>query len=171
MLVEEIKKYPKRIMSKNHYPLIRTIYLYLFTLISLVLLIIGGILFIEMGLKAFVFTEVERQERLMHQWPFHSPDLLMPIVENRKNQQEIEEKKEICLTEAEKEIFDGWLVDYKEWEEERMGIDPVAVQRHREASSSLAMILIGLPLYLYHWAIIKKETRNKKEEGDQNKKQ
>ncbi|MCL0056723.1 hypothetical protein M1N50_00145 [Dehalococcoidia bacterium] len=125
-----------------------------------------------MGLKAFVFTEVERQERLMHERPPHAPYFMpLPVLEIEKNQQEIEEEKEICLTEAEKEIFDRWSARYKEWEERRMEIDPVNVRRHREASLSLAMILIGLPLYLYHWAIIKRETRNKKEEEDQNTEQ
>ena len=163
-------------MLKKHYPLIRTIYLYLFALIGLALLVIGGVQFMEMGLKAFVFTEVERQERLMHERPPHAPYFMPlpipePILETEKNQREIEEEKEICLTEAEKEIFDRWLVRYKEWEERRMEIDPVTVRRHREASLSLAKILIGLPLYLYHWAIIKRETRNKKEEEDQNTEQ
>lgn len=31
--------------------------------------------------------------------------------------------------------------------------------RQRELSNSLAMIVVGLPLYLYHWAIIRKENR------------
>lgn len=131
----------------------------------------GPFRFIEMGLKAFVFTEFERQERLMHQM-FHAPySFPMSIVEIGKNQQKIEEEKEICLTETEKEIFDRWSADYRRWEEKRMEIDPVAVRRHQEASSNLAMILIGLPLYLYHWAIIKRETRNKKEEEYQNTEQ
>lgn len=31
--------------------------------------------------------------------------------------------------------------------------------RQREASGALSMIIIGLPLYLYHWKTIKKENR------------
>ena len=30
-------------------------------------------------------------------------------------------------------------------------------QRQRNLSSSLSMIIVGVPLYLYHWNIIKKE--------------
>ncbi|MBZ1348428.1 MAG: hypothetical protein KYQ20_01530 [Candidatus Nealsonbacteria bacterium] len=159
-------------LNKKHYPLIRTIYLYLFSLIGLALLIAGGVRFLEMGLKAFVFTEVERQERLWHQQPPHAPwSFPMPIpeeIDTEKNQPEIEEK-EICLSEAEKKQFDRWMVAFEEWEERRMEIDPVAVRRHREASSSLAKILIGLPLFLYHWSIIKKETGNKENDQKENK--
>jgi len=30
-------------------------------------------------------------------------------------------------------------------------------QRRRQLSTSLSMILVGVPLYLYHWKTIKKE--------------
>lgn len=32
-------------------------------------------------------------------------------------------------------------------------------QRKRQLSTSLSMILVGIPLYLYHWRTIKKESR------------
>ena len=43
--------------------LIRTIYLYLFACLGLVLLTIGGVRFLDMGLKAFVFTKAEQEQR------------------------------------------------------------------------------------------------------------
>lgn len=33
-------------------------------------------------------------------------------------------------------------------------------QRKRQISNSLAMILVGTPLYLYHWKTIKKEAKS-----------
>lgn len=35
-----------------------------------------------------------------------------------------------------------------------------ANQRKRQVSNSLAMILVGAPVYLYHWKTIKKESKN-----------
>lgn len=35
-----------------------------------------------------------------------------------------------------------------------------ANQRKRQISNSLAMILVGAPVYLYHWKTIKKEAKN-----------
>jgi len=32
-------------------------------------------------------------------------------------------------------------------------------QRKRQLSASISMILVGIPLYLYHWKTIKKETK------------
>jgi len=143
--------------NKTHYPLIRTIYLYLFALLGLMLLIIGSVRFVDMGLKAFVFTKAEEEQRLIYQQvpiPYSVPTI-------EKFQQKIEEEKEVCLSEEEKINIEHWLADYKDWKERRSKIDPVTARRHRDASLNLAMILIGLPLYLYHWRIIKRETKNR----------
>ena len=98
--------------------LIRTIYLYLFACLGLVLLTIGGVRFLDMGLKAFVFTKAEQEQRYETKSP----------------------------------LSDEPEVSY------------VTVRRHKDASLNLALILIGLPLYVYHWRTIKKETKNKKED-------
>lgn len=143
---------------ERHY-LIRTIYLYLFALLGLVLLTIGGVRFVDMGLKAFIFTKAEEEQRLIYEQmpvPYSVPRI-------EKFQQEIEEEKEVCLSEEEKVTFEQWLADYQDWKERRSKIDPVTTRRHRDASLNLALILVGLSLYLYHWRIIKRETKNKKE--------
>ena len=137
--------------------LIRTIYLYLFALLGLVLLTIGGIRFLDMGLKAFVFTKAEEEERISYKMP--PVPYSVPITE--KLYQEGEEGKEVCLSEEEKLRLEEWLTNYESWKEEREKIDPVTSRRHRDASLNLSIILIGLPLYFYHWTIIKKETKNK----------
>jgi len=102
--------------------LIRTIYLYLFTCLGLALLTIGGVRFLDMGLKAFVFTKAEQEQR----YDAMPPSSVEPEVSY------------------------------------------VTAKRHRDASLNLSLILIGLPLYFYHWRIIKKETKNKEKEEDKN---
>ena len=42
-------------------------------------------------------------------------------------------------------------------ENKRRGEEEATNQRKRQLSNSLAMIAIGVPLYLYHWKTIKKE--------------
>lgn len=133
---------------KKH-SLIRTIYLYLFALLGLAILTIGGIRFIDMGLRAFVFTKAEERERL----ETVQPPMLYSI-------QRVEQLKEgEGLSEEEKAAVGQWLEDYNSWQERSEKIDYVTARRHRDASLNLAMILVGLPLYLYHWGVIKKETK------------
>jgi hypothetical protein len=129
---------------------IRTVYLYLFAVVGLVLLIIGGVRFIDMGLKAFVFTQAEEEQRLYSKQP---PIPIYPV----EKIEDIQDGGE--LTEQEKEAIARWLVDYEAWEKQREALDPVTSSRHRDASINLAMILVGLPIYIYHWGTIRKESR------------
>ncbi len=136
--------------------LVRTIYLYLFTLLGLSLLIIGGVGFLDMGLKTFVFTKAEKDQMLSYD---RSPE---PYNINIKTiEKEIEKGKEVCLSEEEKKEFNNWLVGYNDWEKRRSEVNYITSRRHKDASRNLAFILIGLPLYFYHWRTIKKETKNK----------
>lgn len=50
---------------------------------------------------------------------------------------------------------DGTVVDPVE--QKRLQEVELIRQREREFSGSLAMILIGVPLYVYHWKTIQKE--------------
>jgi len=135
--------------DKKHHPLIRTIYLYLFALVGLALLTIGTVRFVDMGLKAFVFTQAEDMQRL-----YQGPSMPYPPVVEKLQEEE-------GLSEEEKATIKQWLADYEDWKERRSKIDPVTAQRHRDASTILAMILVGLPLYLFHWRIIRRETKGK----------
>ncbi|MDD5590262.1 MAG: hypothetical protein PHQ47_03785, partial [Candidatus Portnoybacteria bacterium] len=50
----------------DKHSLIRTVYLYTFALLGLVLMTIGGVRFIDMGLTAFVFTKADNEQRLIN---------------------------------------------------------------------------------------------------------
>ena len=137
----------------NHYPFIRTIYLYLFTLLGLVLLVIGGVRFVDMGLKTFIFTKADQEQRIMGKQPFYQPYSTERLEKSQGTAGETE------FSDQEKDAIRQWLANYEEWEKSRSLVDPVSSGRHRDASMNLALILVGLPLYLYHWRIIKKETK------------
>jgi hypothetical protein len=141
-------------LSLNKHSIIRTIYLYLFALVGLALLISGMVRFLDMGLKMYVFTKAEDPERIQHKHYIESPISVARV----EKYQESEE-----LTEEEIATLKTWLENYKEWQEEEAKIDYLTSKRQREASNNLAMILVGLPLYLYHWRIIRKETKEKEE--------
>jgi len=131
---------------------IRTVYLYIFAMIGLVLLIIGGVRFIDMGLKSFVFTQAEAESRFYTaKPPLPYP---LPIIEDLQDEEGLSEEEETAIKQ--------WLADYADWQERTAKIDSVTAQRHRDASINLALILVGLPLYIYHWRVIRKETNERK---------
>ena len=133
-------------------PVIRMIYLYIFALLGLVLIVIGGVRFIDMGLKAFVFTQADAEQRMMNMMPTCMP---IPV---EKYTAQIEAGEKVEVTPEEKAMILQWSKDYKNWQDANSKIDYVTSQRHRSASLSMALILIGLPLYLYHWKLIKRES-------------
>ena len=139
--------------QKEHFPIIRTIYLYIFALVGLIIVITGSIRAFTMGLEVFVFKDADKQERLNYAKP-----LSAPYVEGLKIAQEGD-----SFTEEEKEIIREWLVRYEEWKVESEDFDYISARRQKETASILATIFVGFPLYFYHWNLIKKETKEAKE--------
>ena len=127
---------------------IRTVYLYLFAGIGLILLIIGVVRFIDMGLKATVFTQADTVARLQ-QNQLTSPRVPTINIERYEDFDEV--------TEEELESLRRMIEDYEAQREEWEGLDRYTARRQEEASYNLAFILVGLPLYLYHWKTIKKD--------------
>jgi hypothetical protein len=139
-------------MNKNS--LIRIIYLYLFACIGLVLLTIGTVQLVNLGLKMFVFTKAETS------YMAYPPRLMTTIAKEDDFILAIEKCEEKCeLTETQQKQLENWLQDYEVWQESEAKQDYKAERRHRDASMALALILIGLPLYLYHWTVIKRDTK------------
>jgi hypothetical protein len=136
--------------------LVRTIYLYLFTVIGLALVVIGTVRFLDMGLKAFVFTGADEPERIQQSYYQGYPSLPVERIATPEDAEGVE-----GLTDAEKESLKNFIRNYERWEEERGRIDYLSSRRQRDASINLSMLLVGLPLYLYHWRIIKKETKDR----------
>ncbi len=115
--------------------LIRTIYLYLFSLVGLMLVVIGLVSLVDLGLKAFIFTKADQPIV----YPSYPARLMPPdIKENAMTPQE-EEKYKADQEEAQKKQQQS--------------------ERERSASNALAMIIIGTPLFLYHWRIIQRDRK------------
>ena len=115
-------------MNKNS--IIRKIYLYLFSLLGLVLITIGGVQFVNLGLKTYIFTKADQY----YEYPVAKPSSTVP---NGKTP----------AAEPSKEQIDEFQKNQR------------ASQRQREVSIALAMIIIGAPLFLYHWNRIKKDQK------------
>lgn len=129
--------------------IIRTIYLYTFSLLGLVLVIIGGTQFLDLALKASVFKKADDEQRIFaRQLP--SP-AIRPDMERWAT--------DSTLTDGERAAVREWLVEYENWRTASAKLDPVTAQRQRTASTSLSLILVGLPLYFSHWRLIRKSSR------------
>lgn len=116
----------------DKHPIIRKIYLYLFTLVGLALITIGGVRLVGLGLKTFIFTKAD----VYYEYPMTRPVKAPPI----EGSEVVAEFQQPSKEEVEK---------YQQKQK--------SSNRQKEAADSLAMIIVGLPLYLYHWRLIKKD--------------
>lgn len=113
---------------------IRLIYLYLFSFVGLITFVIGCTRLVDMGLKVYIFKNADMYGVYPQSKMTLSPD-------DKRTPEQIQEEQR---------------------EQERFQIEESKRNRQREVSSALAMILVGGPLYLYHWRSIQKENQPSK---------
>jgi hypothetical protein len=137
---------------------IRTVYLYLFSLVGLFILIFGSIGMIRLAITTWVFPQADAPYFSKPIFPgersIDSEETLVKGIDNCQTTCNLSEENKTALV--------SWLKDYNVWKEGQ--VDPkieVSRQRQRQLSEYLAMILIAIPLYLYHWTLIKKDARNR----------
>ena len=98
-----------------------------------------------MGLKTWVFTEAD-QQRYIYEQPIAYPVASLEKMRDNKD-----------LTEVDREEIRRIIDDYNAARERNSKIDVIASQRQSDAAQNLALIIVGLPLYLYHWKVIKRD--------------
>lgn len=114
--------------------LIRTIYLYAVSLITLVMIIISASSLINMGLKTWVFTKADHPE-------FY--DVYPATIDPKTGvvTSTVEERTRI----------------QKEQE------DRYQIQKQAEAVRFFSMLLVTAPIFFLHWHLIKKEKETEKD--------
>ncbi|MCX8094717.1 MAG: hypothetical protein N3D74_00795 [Caldisericia bacterium] len=126
---------------------LRKIYLYLFSLVGLTLIIIGTVGFINLGLQLTLFKEALEYKYGVYQPPY--PYWLEGIKLN-------ETIEKIELTDEQKKALLQWQTEFERYQEKAksMGYLPYVADSF---TRNLAMLIVGIPVYLYHWGLIKKE--------------
>jgi hypothetical protein len=105
---------------------IRTLYLYLFSFVGLLIIVFGSISMINIGLKTYVFKEADKYEIYLGPGEAN-PDGTLAT-------------KEDIVIRQDREL---------------------TRQRQRDLSNALAMLAVGIPLYMYHWKTLQKEGKEK----------
>jgi len=111
------------------HPLIRKLYLYVVTGIGLMLVVIGCVQLVNIGLKVYVFKAADKSY----------------IYPATKQTSITDKTAGVTITEPSVE--------------EMQAYQDKQTQSNREsnASNAIAMIIVGAPLYIYHWLVIKKD--------------
>mgnify|MGYP001602228812 CR=1 FL=1 len=105
---------------------IRLLYLYLFSFVGLLVVVIGSIQLVDLGMKVFLFKGADQYEYVRP----------IPVKEESLTREELTKREEEDKMIQEREMIRN---------------------RQRQFSTAMAMIIVGVPLYLYHWKTIGRE--------------
>lgn len=134
--------------------LIRTVYLYLAALISLIFVAVGAGRIINSGIKYAFFPEAEKKS-------YYECNVQPPMYGYGETKEMERLKTSAVATEDEKEQINSLLKDYAYWKENQSGEKCLLPARQNNFVDAFTMILIALPICLVHWRIIKKEKEAK----------
>jgi hypothetical protein len=113
---------------------IRLLYLYLFAFVGLLITVIGIIRLVDLGMKVFIFQGADNYSYYSSSRPL----IKDPGVDTMTPEEQAQ---------------------YDEIERRRVEEDN-RKNRQREVSGAISMVLVGIPLYLYHWKTIQKENNS-----------
>ena len=132
---------------------IRTIYLYLAALISLIFVAVGTGNLINTALKYYAFPKAEKggYSRCNQQPPVYGLE---------------KESLAGVATVDQKAQLENILRDYEQWKKDNTGEECYSQERQNNVVNALTMIIIALPICLFHWRLIKKDKKEKEEETE-----
>jgi len=113
---------------------VRKIYLYLFSFVGLVVVVIGSVQLMDLGLRIYVFKDAESVIR----YPMYP-------------------QKAIDGTQEPLTLEEQAMYDQEQMEAETKNRK---AEHQRTLANSLAMIFVGTPLFLYHWRVISQENKD-----------
>lgn len=114
---------------------LRKVYLYLFAIVGLVLIIIGSVSLINLGLKTWIFTKADNA------MCYYGPRYISPGKDTGTGQSQEE-------------------LDRQRIEDERYCKEVTRpAQKQSSASIAIAQLIVGIPLFGYHWMLIRKENQ------------
>lgn len=108
---------------------------------------------IQLSLKTWVFKNADINQQ---SYPVMAPYAFEKIPSTPVEEAKIAKDK--CnLTDAQKAGLGKWIKDYETWQEEQKKIDYVRADRERRTVTDIGFLAVGIPLFIIHFRIIRKE--------------
>jgi hypothetical protein len=138
--------------SKQH-GVIRPVYFYFVSLAALLMIVIAGGWLINVGLKTWVIKSANQDINTLK-------SASSPVLYSDSSAiQSVADCGAKCgLEQRTIDLAQAWKLDYLEWEKTSFN------NNQRQAAGSIPFILLGIPLFWYHWSVVRKESKEKKEQ-------
>jgi len=133
---------------------IRTSYFYFVSLAALIMIVISAGVLINTGLKTWLLPNTSENNKRYVEVPPLSK------IENQGVNSIINCADECDFTENQVALAQGWDEDFDSWSDASGSYNSV----QNQASTSIPYLLIGIPLFWYHWSVTRKESKLRKQE-------
>jgi len=137
---------------------IRPTYFYFISLAALLMIVIAGGMLINLGLKTWVITSADETENQARKISTPVPE---GMVETSAVQSIIDCGAKCGLDSATITQAEQWQDDYQAWQDASQNYN----NKQRQAAAAIPYVLWGIPLFWYHWNVVRKESREKKEQS------
>jgi len=135
---------------------VRPSYFYFVALSSLLMMVIAGGVLVNLTLKTWVFPSAGEADKSTR----YNEPIEMRLAEESSVQSIVDCGQACGINENTISLASQWITDYGEWQEAAtVSYDNV----HRQAASTIPFIIVGIPLFWYHWSTIRKESGMKNE--------
>jgi hypothetical protein len=132
--------------------LIRTIYLYTAALVSLIFVAVGTGTVLNTVLRAYVFPKAESGGYSR----CNEAPSVCSFPEVQKSNATADQKTEL----------DKIIQDYENWKKNNAGEECFSAERQRSIVDAITMLIIALPICLFHWRLIKRDKEEKETENN-----
>ena len=137
---------------------IRPTYFYFVALAALIMMVVAGGFLINLGLKTWVFPSAGEADKLQ-------TSSVMPVTATPEGEavKSIVSCGSACGLDQETiDLAGRWQTDYDAW---NTAISKNVDNTQRQAATSIPFVLVGIPLFWYHGSVVRKESREKKEQS------
>lgn len=122
--------------TSNKVVIIKNIYLYIVSLVALLMVVFSVADVINIALKTYIFTKADQSS-------YSYPPSVCP--EAAPGDTSTDKNATPCVTQA---------------QQEKMDADNLEAQRQNSLVHDISYILVGIPLFLYHWGVLRKKEMN-----------
>lgn len=144
--------------TSHKWKIIRLVYLYLVSLIGLVVFLIGGVGLVNTGLKAVLNVDVQYYGTSAKQI-CRDPNYLgggyygvkTPMAIPASTSAKVEEPKPVDVN---SQTYKDCVKDQEDEQKKQQDNE-----QRRGIAEGLAMIILGTPVWLYHWIVIQRDNK------------
>ena len=120
------------------------------------MMVVAGGFLINLALKTWVFPSAGQADKVLESG-------IAPVaygIEGESVASLVTCGAKCGLTQETVDLAGRWTTDYDSWQKE---ISRTSNNTQRQAASAIPFVLIGIPLFWYHWRLVRRESQEKKE--------